>query len=593
MIPNSQRLNTLPARLFRPALIWLILALALGLRLWGINFGLPHRYHVDEPYYVLGALQIGQGNFEMVSPQNAPNLWQFILFAEYALLYVIGHIAGYFTQPVDLAALYLRDPSIYYLLARVSSILAGVATVGLAYKLGARLFGRAVGLAAALLLAVLFMHVRESHYGVNDAFITLLTTFSLYSAVVYLKEKRAPLLLLGAAAVGAAIGMKYRPVVFALPLFVAVLAASLQSQDQPRSASRIHLLRMVALVTVICGIGFLVGYPGIILNPINSQIHAQAMYRQVGAGGTLGISWGAAIVQTIGALIRLLEISLGVPMLIAAVIGFVLALLERRLAPVLLALTALFYFLLNSVLVADLVRYLLPLAPLVCIFAALAVSRLVRACVRRLLRAPGRADWRASVLAMALLVLVAVIPAARCARYNYLLTMTDTRTLAKAWIEKNLPAQSKIALDWPVHGPPLATATDPEPESNVTYELFLAGDRGLTAHSLQYYVDEGFQYIVTSSYIANMEGGAFKPFYASLDSRLELLQEFSPTASAVEPPYIFDEIYGPIVSLWDRERPGPVLKVYRVPQNAPLENSEDASDQTLRAYSKDIPGDDS
>ena len=29
-------------------------------------------------------------------------------------------------------------------------------------------------------------------------------------------------------------------------------------------------------------------------------------------------------------------------------------------------------------------------------------------------------------------------------------------------------------------------------------------------------------------------------------------------------PFIFDEIYGPAVSLWQRERPGPVLKIYAV-----------------------------
>lgn len=33
---------------------------------------------------------------------------------------------------------------------------------------------------------------------------------------------------------------------------------------------------------------------------------------------------------------------------------------------------------------------------------------------------------------------------------------------------------------------------------------------------------------------------------------------------ASAPPFIFDEIYGSEVSLWQRERPGPTIKVCRV-----------------------------
>ena len=43
-----------------------------------------------------------------------------------------------------------------------------------------------------------------------------------------------------------------------------------------------------------------------------------------------------------------------------------------------------------------------------------------------------------------------------------------------------------------------------------------------------------------------------------------LAGKFSPGEGNIEPPFIFDEIYGPWISLWHRERPGPVLKIYRV-----------------------------
>jgi len=55
------------AHVHRYALVG-ILALALGLRLWGIGFGLPHRYHIDEPPQVIAALRLGQGDYHIVYP---------------------------------------------------------------------------------------------------------------------------------------------------------------------------------------------------------------------------------------------------------------------------------------------------------------------------------------------------------------------------------------------------------------------------------------------------------------------------------------------------------------------------------------------
>jgi hypothetical protein len=48
---------------------------------------------------------------------------------------------------------------------------------------------------------------------------------------------------------------------------------------------------------------------------------------------------------------------------------------------------------------------------------------------------------------------------------------------------------------------------------------------------------------------------------------LELVKEFSADPSGDEPPFLFDEIYGPVISLWQRERPGPTIRVYQIANN--------------------------
>jgi 4-amino-4-deoxy-L-arabinose transferase-like glycosyltransferase len=529
-----------------------ILFLALVLRAWGITFGLPHRYHIDEPYYVLGALKLAQGEIHLTVPQNTPNIWQFILLGEYGLLYLVGRLTGSFSQPSDLASLYLTDPSVFYLIARASSLLAGVATVGLIYWLGKDVFDRQTGLLAALFLALAFLHARDSHYAVNDAFIALLTTVACYTAILYLRGGKRRLLLLGALACGAAIGMKYRPVTFVLPLVLAVLW-----RDGREGILRASLVRRIYLpLTGALALGFLIGFPGVILNTAVFLHHVRAAIEQAGiSGGGQGGGIRPATISNAW----LLVVGVGLPMLVASVAGLGLSLATLRREPWLLFLTGVAYYALIAVVRPHLIRYTLPLLPLLAVFAAFAVNSV-------LIRVRGwRATW-VGLSAVALILLVVALPLANTVRHDYLLTQVDTRTLAKRWIEENVPAGSKIALDWPVHGPPLSTANDPEPQSRATYELFMVGLSGLSEYPLQYYRDQGFDYLITSGFIANIQqaGPKGQEFYASLDRELEMVQAFWPNRENTEPPYIFDEIYGPIVSQWQRERPGPVLKIYKV-----------------------------
>jgi hypothetical protein len=51
-----------------------------------------------------------------------------------------------------------------------------------------------------------------------------------------------------------------------------------------------------------------------------------------------------------------------------------------------------------------------------------------------------------------------------------------------------------------------------------------------------------------------------------LPQQLVLIKAFSADTDGSEPPFLFDEIYGPAISLWQRERPGPTIEVYQIAQ---------------------------
>jgi hypothetical protein len=98
----------------------------------------------------------------------------------------------------------------------------------------------------------------------------------------------------------------------------------------------------------------------------------------------------------------------------------------------------------------------------------------------------------------------------------------------------------------------------------------IADGTGLSDHSLDWYRQNGYEYLVACSSIYHLtlkddtQSQERQTFYTSLDRELEVLQEIHPTSSASEVPFIFDEIYGPAISLWHRERPGPTIKVYHL-----------------------------
>jgi dolichyl-phosphate-mannose--protein O-mannosyl transferase len=221
------------------------------------------------------------------------------------------------------------------------------------------------------------------------------------------------------------------------------------------------------------------------------------------------------------------------------------------------------YFLLMASSRRYFMRYAVPMVP----FLALAAADVINWATERW-SASGR---RGVVLALTALVMVAALqPFFAAARTNILWGREDTRTIAKRWIEQNIPDGAKIASDWMVHGVPLATLDVPSPDSRWAYEVTEVNGWGLSDYPVEFYRTEGFNYVITTSYISDLDlvdpqqNGMREAFYRSLDTAFDPVKEFRPYAGEVEPPFIFDEIYGPVVSLWQRERPGPTIKIYRV-----------------------------
>jgi len=540
-----------------------ILILALVLRLWGMGFGLPQRYHIDEPPYVLAALRIASGDLFITYPYNSPNLFQFMLTGLYGLWYLVGQVAGVFGSPADFATLYQRDPSGFYLLARGLVALLSTATVALLYFLGRNLSGRLVGLLAAGFLAIAFAHAREAHYAVTNTLVTGLVVASLLGTVLYARSPGRRYLVLAGVAGGAAIGLKYLPALVLLPPFLALFQ---HLGDRGAKRKALQLAKGAALLGGSSLVGFLLAFPALLFSPDLFLVQWHQVWAQ--ASGSLG----SIRVDTVPFPVYYLKTfvwGVGVPMWIAATLGLVFWLRQRRpVGYVYIVLFAIAYFASISILRTAFARYALPLIPILALMAAKVVAATILT-VRR------RASVRfAAIVGVLLCLIVGIVPAVHLVQHDAILTRTDTRTLAQDWIEEHVPAGTRIAVQW--YGPALSRADDPEPGAHRVYDVVLLDPFNVRpeAYDLEACRAKGMAYLVVNSWHKGFEhqdpaqDRLRERFYAQLEAEAQLVAEFRPTLTGEEVPFVFEQIYGPYTSLWQIARPGPEIEIYALSEEA-------------------------
>ena len=529
-----------------------ILALGLLLRLWGVTFGFPYVYHYDEPTYVRIALDLGRG---VVGNQPNPTGFSNVLFGQYAAWFGLGRLVRESAPGIAAAAAWPAHPTfVLILLGRLASAFLGTLTVAVAYRLGKLISGPAVGLLSAGILAVAFLHVRSSHHAVPDVAATFFVCGTVLLAVLAVHHRKPQPVFMAAATAGLAVATKWTAAPVILPVALAAIEVRLARGDrQVRLAGTASgLLALGALFAA----GFVVGGFELLLDPRRYLDYLLLEFRAGAAGGFW--IWQVDSLPGWAFYLKTLVYGLGVIPLALALAGLVRHLVmvfrtRDRVSMLLLAFVLAYYLAIGSTR-HYFARYALPLIPFLALFAADAAYRLVAMTGSRL---GIRRMW----VMGAAVVLVLSQPLASSIRHGVLLTRIDTRTVAKDWIENRVAAGAKLALDWPVYSPPL---------SRELYAVREQGRLGLAKHSLDWYLQEEFDYIVTSNFVYDLpltaadQAAARSAFYASLDAELELLAEIGPYLGASPHAIIFEEIYGPTTHLWERQRPGPVLRIYRV-----------------------------
>jgi 4-amino-4-deoxy-L-arabinose transferase-like glycosyltransferase len=395
---------------------------AAGLRLWGIDYGIPHSVARPDEETIL------QTAFNLVGQRNLdPGFFEYPSLSIYANAlalegyYRVGKLRGrYDSLPDFLFDAVVSRPGLTYRIGRTLSVGLALLTVVATFGLAREYSGRATtALWAALLISVAFLHVVFSRFVTVDVAMVLFTTGALYFCLRVARTGSTRDFVLTGILAGLAASAKYNGAVVGLALCPAALFARGGLVKRTELAAAGGKLALAALAAMVA---FAATSP-----------YALANWDAVQAGFTKHGYFYSRGPDPLGLWVHLwttFPLGLGWPLYAVSLLGLALAIRRRRAQDwVLIVFFVSFLALIGGVRVVY-PRYALPLVPVLIVLAADTVGR-----------------YLGGVLATSIGIAVLALPNVVSAiSFDRLASQRDTRLLATDWIAENLPRRTAIAL---------------------------------------------------------------------------------------------------------------------------------------------------
>jgi hypothetical protein len=414
------------------AWLWAILLIAAALRVFPVWFGLPFLYaRPDEAESISRAVGILNGD---LNPHffHWPSLTFYVFAGALGTVSAIRSLAGLdHSLPVDVALI----------AARTAVAVAGTLTVIPLLRLGQRIGGQSVGLFAAGFLAVAPLHVRDSHFAMTDVLMTLLLTASLAALATAYDTARGTVTgeghrqfaiagLLG----GLATSAKYNAAVVVVSMAAAQILLVAAPGPGSWASRRWRSLAPAAIFAAAFAAGFVAGTPYAVLDfpAFAADFSYDLTHLSGGHAVPLGRGWYAHAVRS-------LPYGCGLLLLVASLAGVAIGARRRPQHTFLIASFAAAYYAVIGSGYTVFFRYVLPLVPIVCLFAAMATSAAADVLVR-----PGRGmdiSRGGTARTLAIVALIAVIagpPALTSVLMDLVMGRTDSRVIAAQWLGPQL-----------------------------------------------------------------------------------------------------------------------------------------------------------
>lgn len=486
----------------RLGLVLALLAAAL-LRFWALPHGVPFSVQVDEPEVMLRAVRMMKTGDLNPHFFDYPTFYMYLQAAVATARFLAGAMRG------EWASLAQAPPEAFYVWGRAVTALMGTATVWILYRAGMR-WDRRTALLAAVMFAVMPLHVRESHFVLTDVPVTFFVMLAFLLSLRAQEQPTAAAFAFAGMAAGLAAGTKYNG---AVAVLVPLLCCAMTPAVRPS--------RAVAILWTIAGMlgAFLVVAPYTLIDlPVflNQFARLSAEYRTVSPGqDPVWLTYLKHLRNALGwpgSAIVIAGLALGGYRAIAgpARVKWILAILF----PIVY-----FRFISNQNLVFG--RYLLPLLPFLSLLGATAIVATVRGMAGTRLSRPAR-----NAIIIALTFLAIAPPAYTSIAFDANAARVWTTAQAYEWILREIPRGTRVTMESrQILLPDAYKAT------------YLAQ---LRLHPLDRYVEDGVDYLVASSqcygpYFDAANGGPQKypqeyADYLEIFNRTEEVARFTPSA---------------------------------------------------------------
>ena len=404
--------------------LYLALVAAALLRFWPLGAHLPFSPGVDEPEVMERAVRMMKTGELNPHFFDYPSLYIYVEGAASTVRFLVGATQGLWN------GLGQAPTEAFYLWGRAVTAMFGTASVWVAHRAGLY-WGRLTALIAAVMLAVMPLHVRESHYTLTDVPATFFVVVTLLLSLRAHERSTLWSFALAGAAAGLAGATKYNA---GLAVIMPLIACAMTPAARPS--------RGLAATWVVAGamIAFLIGAPYTLLdlpNFLNGFARLASEYRA--PANTINPGWYVYL--------KLLRTSLHWPASLIVLAGLVLGCVRTALGPdrlkwmLLVAFSVLYFFFVSHQNIYF-GRYLLPMVPSLALLGAAAIVWMIDAMRRRGVPAAARQA------VTALVTLLAIVPPAYTSiSGNIEEGRVWTTEQAYRWIVANVPKGSTIYIE--------------------------------------------------------------------------------------------------------------------------------------------------
>lgn len=194
--------------LFHKALFLVVIVLAIGFRLYGMNWDQGEHYHPDERAIVM-----------TVSTLTFPDGLNPKFFAYGSLPFYLLKFVGFILAKLDPT---IVDYAHSNLLGRILSALFDVGTLGMIYLIGRLLFNRTMGIISAYAYATSTLAIQLSHFFAVDTLLTFFSTSTIYFVLRFQKNPTATHLSMVAVSVAMALATKISAIILFVPIAISL-----------------------------------------------------------------------------------------------------------------------------------------------------------------------------------------------------------------------------------------------------------------------------------------------------------------------------------------------------------------------------------